>query len=345
MLSEDDHLPASKGNQRNSQPLGWRDLLRKLGRHWFLVAVSVSVPTCLLASSEVYEVLKRWPPRNNVAFAMFLVTLGIPLRHLWRAALQPRAIAWALAVNYGVLPLTSWLAAYVLQTLGYAEYAVGLLICSCVPCTLASAAVWTRLSGGDEATAITITVASTSTSWLITSGWLAITLGYGVQVDMLALMAELLVVLVGPMILAQLLRLSKRVRDWVVRRSVLLSVVARLSILVIILHGVALVGLRLAENGWRDQVGPILVCALLAPGLHLLALWIAWQGGAWIKLERQQRIAAAIAGSQKTLPVSLQIATTYFPHYPLAIIPLLFFHVGQLILDTGLAEWWRQSTP
>ncbi|GBD36143.1 hypothetical protein HRbin36_01264 [bacterium HR36] len=326
-----------------SQARHGRRLVRELARRWFVIAVSLGVPVCLLLAEPVYNVLSRWPPRNNVAVAMFLVTLGVPLRHLLRAVLQPRAILWALAVNYGILPLLSWALVPGLVGLGYQEYAAGLTICACVPCTLASAAVWTRLAGGDEATAIAITVASTSSAWLVTSGWLAITLGSAVPLNALALMADLLVVLVGPMVLAQLLRLSSRVRHWVIRRSGLISVLARLSVLVIILHGVALAGLRLAENGWQEQLGPIALAAVVAPGLHLVALWIAWRGSHFVGLERPQRIAVAIAGSQKTLPVSLQIATSYFPHYPLAVIPVLFYHVGQLLLDTWLADGWRQS--
>jgi sodium/bile acid cotransporter 7 len=320
---------------------GW--MLGELKRRWFVVAVSVSVPICLLAARDVYAVLRHWPPRGNVAVAMFLVSLGIPLQHLFRAVLRPQAVFLALAVNYGVLPLASWGVAYAMAWLGYVEYAAGLMICASVPCTLASAAVWTRMAGGDEATAVAVTIASTSTAWLVTSGWVALSLGSNVRVAMLPMMADLLVVLVGPMTVAQLLRLSVRVRAWVVRHRTLLGVLAQLSILVIILHGVALAGVRLGENSWREQIGPILLSAGMAPGLHLLALWFAWQAGGLVGLERPQRIAAAIAGSQKTLPVSLQIATTYFPGYPLAVIPVLFFHIGQLLLDTWLADWWRRS--
>jgi predicted Na+-dependent transporter len=59
-------------------------------------------------------------------------------------------------------------------------------------------------------------------------------------------------------------------------------------------------------------------------------------------------IAVAIAGSQKTLPIGLLIAThpdVAAVSGPFVTFPLLAFHAAQLLLDAAVADWWATSNP
>ena len=77
----------------------------------------------------------------------------------------------------------------------------------------------------------------------------------------------------------------------------------------------------------------------LCLGVHLAALFFGLVSSRLLRFERSNQIAVAIAGSQKTLPVALSLFDTYFvAGYPLAVVPLVFYHVGQLLLDTVIAE-------
>ena len=50
-------------------------------------------------------------------------------------------------------------------------------------------------------------------------------------------------------------------------------------------------------------------------------------------------IGIAFSCSQKTLPVSLLLFDEYYKTaYPLAVVPLLCYHAGQLLLDTLIAQ-------
>ena len=54
----------------------------------------------------------------------------------------------------------------------------------------------------------------------------------------------------------------------------------------------------------------------------------------------------AFACSQKTLPVALLLFESYFKQeYPLAVLPLVFYHVGQLAVDTVIADHLRERQP
>ena len=75
--------------------------------------------------------------------------------------------------------------------------------------------------------------------------------------------------------------------------------------------------------------------------VHILALvsghLLSWGMG----IERAERVAVGFAGSQKTLAVGLYVAVSYFGG--LAILPMMAYHVGQLLIDTIVADYLRQS--
>jgi sodium/bile acid cotransporter 7 len=60
---------------------------------------------------------------------------------------------------------------------------------------------------------------------------------------------------------------------------------------------------------------------------------------AYLGFSREDRIAVGIAGSQKTLMVGLQMGL----EIKLSILPIVVYHVGQLLLDTIIADRLRAS--
>jgi sodium/bile acid cotransporter 7 len=87
------------------------------------------------------------------------------------------------------------------------------------------------------------------------------------------------------------------------------------------------------------ELGPLLAAALTCIGLHLGTLAAGLVSSRWLGCARPRQIAVAFAASQKTLPVALLLFDQYFQSdFPLAILPLLLYHVSQLILDTFVAE-------
>src|SRR5436190_19264337 len=100
------------------------------------------------------------------------MAVGLEARSLGRAVWSPWPALWAVLVSYAVLPP---LAAAVGQLIpGRDDYRLGFLIMASVPCTLASAIVWTRRAGGNDAVALLVVVLTTSTGWLVAPLWLAV---------------------------------------------------------------------------------------------------------------------------------------------------------------------------
>ena len=79
---------------------------------------------------------------------------------------------------------------------------------------------------------------------------------------------------------------------------------------------------------------------VLVAGVHLAAWFVGYLLGGGCGYSESDRLAIAFAGSQKTLMVGLAIALEFGG---LAILPMLAYHVEQLLLDTVLAGRYQLS--
>jgi len=307
-----------------------------LARNWFLICLCGGLGLTLSRPDWFAPWTALLEPRLTVAAALFLTAWTMPGRSLVGALRRPWASLWAVVISYGAVPGFAW-------ALGFAapstDLQVGLMLVASVPCTLASAVLWTRLAGGNEATALVTVLGTTLLSWFATTLWLTLTTGTLVELAVAALVRDLLVCLVVPVVLGQLLRNWQTAAEVADRRRVLLGVVAQVFVLAIVLRAGVTVGTRYHEG--TTPLGPALFAssAALAIGLHLLSLYFGLFTSRWLGFDRGRQIAVALSCSQKTLPVSLLLFEEYFKNdFPLAVVPLLFYHAGQLLFDTLIAR-------
>ena len=306
-----------------------------LARRWFLVVLVLGVGLAVARPGWLHPWTEPVPPRLVVGVSLFLTAWGLESRSLLRALTRPAPALWAVAISYGALPPLAWLAGTLLEP----DYRVGLVTIASAPCTLASAVLWSRMAGGSEATALLVVLLTTATSWLATTFWLTAATATVVAVDAPRMMGELLVALVLPVLGGQLVRLSPRLAAGATRHKVALGVIAKLLIFVIVLK--AAVHLANQLGRWSDVWAPrsLLTAASLCLAVHLAGLLGGLGTSRLLGFERPDQVAVAFAGSQKTLPVALLLHEAYFQEaHPLAVVPLVFYHVGQLIADTFVAE-------
>jgi sodium/bile acid cotransporter 7 len=311
-----------------------------LAKRWFLLAILAGAllvwrwPDALLWTSGLN-------PSLTGAAAIFLTALGMESRALGRSLLRPWAALWALAISFGLLPALALVLGTVLPN---ADLRIGLILIASVPCTLASAVIWTRMAGGNEATALLVVLLTNLCGCLATTAWLM--LGTGLQeggVDAGGMIGQLFLVLVVPVAAGQMLRLSPPIARAATRHKRFMGVVARLLTLTIMLKAAVEVRLRLDTESVTLDTLSLLAAAIVCLTVHLGALTIGFWSSKGLGFDRPSQIAVALAGSQKTLPVALILFDLYFTAYPLAVVPLVFFHVGQLIVDTFIADTlaWR----
>jgi sodium/bile acid cotransporter 7 len=313
-----------------------------LAKRWFLLALAAGVVAAVAFPAGLAPAVRLVPPQGVVALALFLMAWGLESRSLGQSLLRPLPALWAATISYGLAPLLAWFCAWLLPV--PADFRVGLIIIASVPCTLASAVLWTRLAGGNEAVALLTVLLTTATSWLITPLWLAPLAGARpLSIDSARMMRELLLYLVLPVVLGQALRAVPPLARAAVRLRLVLSVVSQLLILAIIVKAAVSLGERVHEDRAVVTPGPLLLIAAGCVVTHLATLFAGLGSSRALGFDRPSRVAVAFACSQKTLPVALLLFESYFKQeYPLAVLPLVFYHVGQLAIDTLVADHLRE---
>ena len=312
-------------------------------RHWFLTGL-VLVLVAGFTQPELMSRVARVEFQDwVVAAVLFLMTLPLNAGAMWGALRRPKPVILAVAINYGLLPLVAWGVSFGLRP----DLALGLMIVASIPTTQASCAVWTRRAGGNDAVAVMVTVVTNVFCFLVTPFWLATMTGNQAEIplDPIAMMLELSIVVVLPMVAAQLVR----VNGWVAREATLhkmpLSVMAQVGLLVMVLIGAVQAGLKLESN--TAPIGALDTAAMLASvsGVHLAMFFCGlWLGRLW-GISWEDRVAVGFSGSQKTLMIGLHIAISPAFNNGLAMLPMVAYHVCQLLLDSFIADRLRGAKP
>lgn len=311
-----------------------------LAQRWFLILLVLGVASALAFPRFFLSATARLEPHLVIALALFLMAWTMPSRSLADEMKKPWAALWAVVISYAFLPGCGWLLGGLVP---WPDVRVGLLLSASVPCTLASAVLWTRLAGGNEATALFAVVVSTLSSWAVTTTWLTLLTGRELDLPARKLMEDLVLTLVVPVALGQLLRTVPSLAHLASRRKSVLGILAQMLVLSIVVKAAGKVGQEMDDNH-RFTLWTVVTSAALAVSLHVGGLAGGFWSSRWLGFDRPRQIAVAISCSQKTLPVSLLLFERYFKEsFPLALIPMLFYHVGQLILDTFIADRWLRE--
>lgn len=311
-----------------------------LASRWFLIGLVLVLAIGIWGGTR----LKAWAEHKTlrdgvVAAVLFVMALPLEPRVIWRTLRRPLAPVLAVSVSYLFLPLVAWGIAWTLGT----ELGTGLLVGSTTPCTVASAAVWTRRAGGNDAVATFVTVVTNLICFVAMPAWLAILLGDRVStvqfefVDSVVQLGKLVVV---PMVAAQIVRLWKPIGEFAVRRKIPLSALTQCGILYMVFIGAIQTGHQLQSGqermlSWSDFL--LMIAAVNA--VHLSMLWWGWRLSAWCGVPREDQIAVAFSGSQKTLMIGLKVCLDL----QVSILPMVAFHVSQLLVDTLIADRMAKS--
>jgi len=312
-----------------------------LAKHWFLALLVVGVGVAIFSPDALHPVTDYWEPRSSIAISLFLMAWTMPTQTLLAEFKSPYASLWAVLLSYGLMPICAWALGYLAPD---DDVQIGLILISAVPCTLSSAILWTRLAGGNEATALLTVMGTTFTSWILTTAWLYALTRAAVQFEILAMTVDLIVALILPVLLGQLLRLAPPCERFAERYKLWIGGLAQIFVLAIVIKAGVTVGDRLRE-GDTLQAPAIFAWSIgLAVGLHLFILGGGLLSSRWLGFDHGRQIAVAFSASQKTLQVSLVLYDQYYKdQFPYAVMPLLFYHVGQLMLDTLIAEQLLKS--
>ncbi len=319
-----------------------------LAQRWFLIALagvllagflgsgsSLTAPLEALANSAMIRY-------GIVAIVLFLMALPLEARSVWQTIRTPWPPLLGVAMNSVAVPLLTWSVVILLGTRWLSrDMGLGMLATAAIPCTLASAAVWTRRAGGNDAVSIVVTVITNASCFLVTPFWVLTLTGKSAEIDAVQMMRHLAFFVVLPMVVAQALRLAREFGRWATRHTVALGTAAQLGILCIMYFGSVQTARRFQAAGGGWVLSELLIVIACVLGIHLAILTIGLLGARRLGMDRPDQIAVGIAGSQKTLAVGLQVCM----ELGFNIVPVVAYHVMQLLVDTLIADRLRHGTP
>ncbi len=305
-------------------------------RHWFLLSLAGCLALGFGPAGWLQPLAASTGIRATiVGVVMFLMAVTLKSDAIVRSIRAPGPSLLAISLNIALVPSLAAAVAWLLPP----ALGDGLIVAALVPCTLASASVWTRRAGGDDAISLMTTIVTNLFCFAVAPLGLAILLRRSAELDYFAQVQKLFLVVGVPIVLAQLFRRLGG-SDWVDYRKGGVSLMAQLGLLLMVLLGAVETDRRMAAGttalgGW----GALLAMLGLATLVHLTALGAAIVAARSAGLTRAQQIAVGIAGSQKTLMVGLEIAIGFGA----SVLPMIAFHVSQLIVDTVVVDRWRRA--
>jgi sodium/bile acid cotransporter 7 len=311
-----------------------------LKRQWFLGALLITVLIGSAIPEAVMSLTGRVSVRVLVVPLMALMSLTLDTSEITEAIRQPIGTVIGVLLGYTVVPIFAWLVSHLFWHHA-PGLAIGLLIVSAMPCTLASATLWTRMARGNDALALLITVGSNALNFLAAPLILSLGLGRMVAIPPWTMMRDLLIIILLPVAGGQLLRRLHPVSRIADRHQTAISLLGKWMILVLVLSGIARAVTQLQSQQQTFLSIELLSLLGAVAVVHMAALLCCELAGRLTGLPRQDRLALLFAGSQKTLPAGLYVAQSFFPAYALAGVPSLLYHAGQLVIDSFVAERLR----
>lgn len=305
---------------------------------WFLIGLTVLVVVGTLLGPALMPLAKVPGIKDvNLFLVMFFMTLPIALAQMQGAISRPAPAALAVAISYGLLPAVAW----GIGSLIGPSYGHGLMVASIVPCTQASAAVWTRKAGGNDSIAVLVTIVTNLSCFLVAPAWLAIMRLTPQGLDFLRMVTQLAGLVVLPMILAQIARRIGPVAHLATKYRTPLGVLVQCGLLSMVFFGAieSSQGLRQGlqtTSGWLSMLAMATGVVLLHTTMFFVGLYTSKLCG----FSREDSTAVAFSGSQKTLMVGLKVAMDS----GYSVLPMITYHIGQLFVDTLLADWLKRRS-
>ena len=310
-------------------------MLLALKKNWFLVSLFALLGLGYAFAAPLAGLAElSWLKWAIVSVTMFMMAWPLKFAQLTTTPTRPQAALLATVLNVGLIPLLVWPFA----GLAGVEVGCGMIVAAATPCTLATGAVWTRRAGGNDGIAMIVTILTNSTCFMVLPFWIYWLIGAEIEpTKLIGTIYKLLAFVVLPIGAAQLLRIHQASASWATVNKPKLSIVAMVGILSVVFLGAIGMGNRVGLIGGSTSVKDLLVAAVVLVSVHCCVFWLGMKITKAIKLPRADQIAVGFAGSQKTLVIGLSTSISL----GFSMLPILMYHVMQLVIGTVLVERMR----
>ena len=308
-------------------------MLNFIKKNWFLLGLLAVSLVTLGDLTENTAGLGRWFKDHRgtdfVILAIFFLSgLALDSGKIKAGFADLKGTVIALTLIFVIAPFFAFLLALAPLAPGIR---IGLLLVAVMPTTLSSGVVMTGAAGGNIAHALLVTILANGLSVFSVPFSLELLVGPGlsstpISIDKTAMMMKLGLLVLVPLLLGLFAGSFKRVP----RRGLERGVPVLNQCLILSMVWMALSGARTTVLEGGTQIGVVLVLAFC---FHAALLGAAFFSSALFKIGRGRRESLIFMGGQKTLPLSVLLQVTLFPHYGLALVFCVVHHFVHLMMD------------
>ncbi len=215
-----------------------------------------------------------------------------------------------------------------------ADSLVGLiLICTMAP-TLVSGTIISEQAGGDKTASLLLTIIINILAVFTVPFNLSWTLGTEVQLEVTPLLTKLVCLVLIPALIGYWFRSKKS--SFVTEHKNYFKYIP-----VICLGSVIYLSMsRHIGSLEKLTVSMVFEFTIASLIIHLILLYFAYYSALAVKIEKSTAKSVAICCSQKTIPITIAIWTSFFTQFALALLPAIVFHMTQIYCDGIIAKKW-----
>ena len=310
-----------------------RDFIK---RYWFLAGLILLIPVGLLAPGFGVAIKQNgWAVPVFVGIMLGIAGFTMDASQLVKQSVNLRAIIPVLFCTYILAPSAAYGLGRLFAPEGDIHFITAMMIMGAQGGSLASAIALTMLSGGNRELALICTLISNSLTVFLTPYILRVSVDANVEFQVSEMISRMAMVVLVPILIGQVLRQFIWGKTEPVHHVI--KVVPQFIVLLFVYTGFASGAGQLMQDGTL-VLRFLCACVLL----HLLLLSFTTFVSGALGLKWSERTAVILCGSQKTLPNGIYVWNNFFQTNPYGAVPLVLYHLFQLVVDTLLVPKFEQ---
>lgn len=267
-----------------------------------------------------------------IIIVFFCQGTGVVKLRLSNLKLYSKALLIGFIISQVMAPILAY--GYVKMFDWQGDSLIGLiLICTMAP-TLVSGTIISEQAGGDKTASLLLTIIINILAVFTVPFNLSWTLGQEVSLEVLPLLTKLVSLVLIPALIGYFFR-SKS--EKLVSTNKNFFKYTPVICLAAVIYISMCKHIETMRNLTVSMIFEYTVASLI---IHIILLYMAYYAAMALKTGKSTAKSVAICCSQKTIPITIAIWTSFFSQYALALLPAIVFHMAQIYCDGFIAKKW-----
>jgi sodium/bile acid cotransporter 7 len=310
-------------------------LARLIPDRFILMLFGALLAAWCLPAKGVALIVAGYISKVSIFGLFFLHGLRLPRGEVLSAARSWKLQAAMLGFTFVAMPIIGVLLVKLVGWMLPTGLVIGLLYCVMLPSTVQSAISYTSLAGGNIAASVVGAAVSNLLGIMLTPALVVVVIGAasGVSLDGETLI-RIATMLLLPFAIGQFLQ--HWLGEWAKRQTTVFSFLDRMVILIAVY--VAFAGAIASGSLSVIDSSTLALLAVILGILLAFAFSGAWAIGGLFGFNHADRSSLVFAGAHKSIATGAPMAAILFGSAAgLILLPLIMYHIGQLILSVPLA--------